>query len=168
MDPFSDTMILTTLHWPDEIRSTNELDLPDEEPDFKPAELAMAKQLVSSMTGEFEPENYKDEYRDALMQVIEAKVEGHEAVAPEPAEEAGNLIDLMAALEASVKSAKAARSGEAPVSVSEAKKEREKRSADRDEEKKPAKAASRRKAAKDDEEEPAAASGGRSRRRKSA
>jgi len=168
MDPFSDTMILTTLHWPDEIRSTNELDLPDEEPDFKPAELAMAKQLVSSMTGEFEPENYKDEYRDALMQVIEAKVEGHEAVAPEPAEEAGNLIDLMAALEASVKSAKAARSGEAPVSVSEAKKEREKRSADRDEEKKPAKAASRRKVAKDDEEEPAAASGGRSRRRKSA
>jgi DNA end-binding protein Ku len=168
MDPFSDTMILTTLHWPDEIRSTNELDLPDEEPDFKPAELAMAKQLVSSMTGEFEPENYKDEYRDALMQVIEAKVEGHEAVAPEPTEEAGNLIDLMAALEASVKSAKAARSGEAPVSVSEAKKEREKRSADRDEEKKPAKAASRRKAAKDDEEEPAAASGGRSRRRKSA
>src|SRR5215210_1667944 len=168
MDPFSDTMILTTLHWPDEIRSTNELDLPDEEPDFKPAELAMAKQLVSSMTGEFEPENYKDEYRDALMQVIEAKVEGHEAVAPEPAEEAGNLVDLMAALEASVKSAKAARSGEAPVSVSEAKKEREKRSADRDEEKKPAKAASRRKAAKDDEEEPAAASAGRPRRRKSA
>jgi len=168
MDPFSDTMILTTLHWPDEIRSTNELDLPDEEPDFKPAELAMAKQLVSSMTGEFEPENYKDEYRDALMQVIEAKVEGHEAVTPEPAEEAGNLVDLMAALEASVKSAKAARSGEAPVSVSEAKKEREKRSADRDEEKKPAKAASRRKAAKDDEEEPAAASAGRARRRKSA
>ena len=38
MDPFEDTMVLTTLHWPDEIRSTKELDLPDEELDFKPAE----------------------------------------------------------------------------------------------------------------------------------
>ena len=76
LDPFADTMLLTTLHWPDEIRSTKELDLPEEEPDFKPAELAMAKQLVSAMTGEFEPEKYHDEYRDALMKVIEAKIEG--------------------------------------------------------------------------------------------
>jgi DNA end-binding protein Ku len=169
MDPFGDTMVLTTLHWPDEVRSTKELDLPDEEPDFKPAELAMAKQLVSSMTGEFEPENYKDEYRDALMQVIEAKVEGHEAVAPEPVEETGNLVDLMAALEASVKASKAARSGDAPVSVSDAKKEREKRSAAAkdDDAKKSAKAGSRR-AAKDEDEEPAAAAAGRTRRRKSA
>jgi DNA end-binding protein Ku len=166
LDPCADTMLLTTLHWPDEIRSTKELDLPDEDLDFKPAEKAMAKQLVSAMTGEFEPENYRDEYRDALMQVIEAKVEGHEAVAPEPVEESGNLIDLMAALEASVNATKAARSGEAPVSVSAAKKEREQRTADR--EKKPAKAASRRKSTKDEEEEPAAASAGRSRRRKSA
>ena len=171
LDPFADTMLLTTLHWPDEIRSTKELDLPDEDLDFKPAEKAMAKQLVSAMTGEFEPEKYNDEYRDALMKVIEAKIEGHEAVAPEPVEEGGNLIDLMAALEASVKSAKAARSGEAPVSVSEAKKEREKRSAarDRDDEKKPAKAATRRKSAKaDEDEERATASAGRARRRKSA
>ena len=46
LDPFGDTMLLTTLHWPDEIRSTGELDLGDEEYEFKPAELAMAKQLV--------------------------------------------------------------------------------------------------------------------------
>jgi DNA end-binding protein Ku len=169
MDPFGDTMILTTLHWPDEVRSTKELDLPDEEPDFKPAELAMAKQLVSAMTGEFEPENYKDEYRDALMQVIEAKVEGHETVVPEPVEETGNLVDLMAALEASVKASKAARSGDAPVSVSDAKKEREKRSAAaKDDAAKPAKAGGRRAAAKDEDEEPAAAAAGRTRRRKSA
>ena len=109
LDPFADTMLLTTLHWPDEIRSTKDLDLPEEEPDFKPAELAMAKQLVSAMTGEFEPEKYHDEYREALMKVIEAKIEGHEAVVPEPVEETGNLIDLMAALEASVKATKAAR-----------------------------------------------------------
>ena len=128
MDPFAETMLLTTLHWPDEIRSTKELDLPDEELDFKPNELAMAKQLVSAMTGEFEPEKYTDEYRDALMKVIEAKVEGHEVTEPEEVEETGNLVDLMAALEASVKASKAAREGEKPVSVAEAKQKRDARS----------------------------------------
>jgi DNA end-binding protein Ku len=126
MDPFGDTMLLTTLHWPDEIRSTKELDLPDEGLDFKPAELAMAKQLVSAMTGEFQPQNYKDEYRDALMKVIEAKIEGTEPEEIEQPEEGGNLVDLMAALEASVKATKASR--EAPVSVEEAKEKRAARS----------------------------------------
>jgi DNA end-binding protein Ku len=127
LDPFADTMLLTTLHWPDEIRSTDELDLPDEEFDFKPAETAMARQLVSAMTADFDPAAYKDDYREALMQVIESKVEGHEVKAPEPAEDTGKLVDLMAALEASVNAAKAARSGEKPVSVAEAKKAREDR-----------------------------------------
>ena len=124
LDPFSDTMLLTTLHWPDEIRSTSELDLPDEDYDFKPAELAMARQLVSAMTGEFNATEYKDEYRDALMQVIESKIEGHEVKAVEQPEETGKLIDLMAALEASVNAAKAARAADKPVSVAEAKKAR--------------------------------------------
>jgi len=165
LDPFAETMLLTTLHWPDEIRSTKELDLPDEEPDFKPAELAMARQLVSAMTGEFDADAYHDEYRDALMKVIEAKVEGHEAVAPEPVEETGNLVDLMAALEASVKASKAARSGDQPVSVTEAKKAR----ADRDADGTGRKAASRsRKVADDDADEAEAATATKPRRRKSA
>ena len=125
LDPFAETMLLTTLHWPDEIRSTKELDLPGEDYDFKPAELQMARQLVSAMTGEFEPEKYKDEYREALMKVIEGK----QIVEPQPAEEAGNLIDLMAALEASVNAAKDARGGKKPVSVQEAKKARAERPA---------------------------------------
>jgi DNA end-binding protein Ku len=129
LDPFGKTMLLTTLHWPDEIRSTGELDLPEEEFDFKPAEKQMAKQLVAAMTGEFEPEKYKDEYREALLEIIEQKVEGKEITEPEPAEESGNLIDLMAALEASVKTAKAARDGEKPVSVEDAKKARSARPA---------------------------------------
>jgi DNA end-binding protein Ku len=129
VDPFGDTMLLTTLHWPDEIRSTDELDLPDEDYDFKPAETAMARQLVSAMTAEFDPSKYRDEYRDALMQVIESKIEGHEVKAPEPAEETGKLVDLMAALEASVNAAKAARAGDKPVSVADAKKAREDKAA---------------------------------------
>jgi DNA end-binding protein Ku len=150
LDPFGPTMLLTTLHWPDEIRAVDELDLGDEEYDFKPAELKMAQQLVSAMTGEFDPASYKDEYREALETIIEAKVQGKETVVVEEPEESGKLIDLMAALEASVNAAKAAResSAEKPVSVSEAK------------EKKAAKAASggsRRTAAKADDEEAAEA-----------
>ena len=76
LDPFEDTMVLTTLHWPDEIRSTKELDLPAEDFDFKAAELKMAEQLVEAMTDSFDPTKYKDEYREALLQVIEAKVDG--------------------------------------------------------------------------------------------
>ena len=121
LDPFGDTMLLTTLHWPDEIRSMAELDLPDEDFDFKPAEKAMAKQLVSAMTGEFDPTQYKDEYREALESIIQAKVDGKEIVEVEEPEESGKLIDLMAALEASVKSAKEARAAGAtePVSVAD-------------------------------------------------
>jgi DNA end-binding protein Ku len=162
LDPFADTMLLTTLHWPDEVRSTEELDLPDEDFDFKPAELAMARQLVSAMTAEFQPESYKDEYRDALMQVIESKLEGEEVKVPEPAEETGKLVDLMAALEASVNAAKAAREGEKPVSVAEAKKAREDKAAS-----KPA-ASRKRAASRDEDEEAEAAEPRKQRKRKTA
>jgi DNA end-binding protein Ku len=169
LDPFADTMILTTLHWPDEIRSTKELDLPDEEPDFKPAELAMARQLVSAMTKAFDADDYHDEYREALMQVIEAKVEGHAPAAPAPVEETGNLVDLMAALEASVKASKAARDADKPVSVSEAKKAREDRAADGSNGTHRKPAARAKKAANDEAADEAdAATAAKPRRRKSA
>jgi DNA end-binding protein Ku len=131
LDPFGDTMLMTTLHWPDEIRSTAELELGDETYDFKPAELAMANQLVSAMTGEFDPSRYRDEYREALEEVIAAKVEGKETVEVEAPEETGKLIDLMAALEASVNAARERReaSGSKPVSVSEAKAAKEAKAA---------------------------------------
>ncbi len=123
LSPFESTMLLNTLYWPDEIRALGELDLPAEEPEIKPAERAMAAQLVESMTGAFDAEQYHDQYRDALMKVIEAKVEGKETVEVGPVEETGNLVDLMAALQASVKAATEARekAGAKPVSVAEAK-----------------------------------------------
>ena len=71
MDPFENTMLLSTLYWPDEIRAMSELDLPEEEAEIKPAEKKMAAQLIEAMTGEFDPAAYHDEYREALMQVIE-------------------------------------------------------------------------------------------------
>jgi DNA end-binding protein Ku len=131
LDPFEGTMTLTTLHWPDEIRSTADLDLPDESFDFKAAELAMAQQLVEAMTDTFDPARYKDEYREALMSVIQAKIDGVEVSEPEPVEESANLVDLMKLLQASVKAAtdEKSKSSPAPTSVADALKEREGRPA---------------------------------------
>ncbi len=126
LDPFESTMLLSTLYWPDEIRALGELDLPEEEVEIKPAEKKMASQLIEAMTGEFDPEAYRDEYREALMQVIESKIEGRETVEVETGEEPTKLVDLMAALQASVSAATAARDskGGKPVSVAEAKEQR--------------------------------------------
>jgi DNA end-binding protein Ku len=155
LDPFENTMLLSTLYWPDEIRALDELDLPDEEPEIKPAEKKMAAQLIEAMTGEFNPEQYRDEYREALMQVIESKIEGRDVVEVEEPSEPTKLVDLMAALQASVNAATTARDSKSgkPVSVAEAK---EKRAAKA---RKPA--ASKRAAEEEREERPA-------RRRKSA
>jgi DNA end-binding protein Ku len=125
MDPFENTMLLSTLYWPDEIRAMSELDIPEEGAEIKPAEKKMAAQLIEAMTGEFDPAAYHDEYREALMQVIESKVEGRETVEVEAPAEATKLVDLMAALQASVTAATSARDTKGkPVSVAEAKEKR--------------------------------------------
>jgi DNA end-binding protein Ku len=75
--------------------------------DLRPQERAMAESLVESMSGDFEPEQYTDQYRAALQQVIDAKIEGRQLVEPETAAPTGgNVVDLMAALRASVDAAK--------------------------------------------------------------
>jgi DNA end-binding protein Ku len=114
LNPYASTMLLTTLHWPDEVRAIEDLNLPEDQVEIKPAEKKMAEQLVASMTGDFSADAYRDDYRQALMAVIEKKVGGE---APEPAQrvEATNIADLMAALEASVAAARDARSATAEV-----------------------------------------------------
>ncbi|CAN5156745.1 Ku protein [soil metagenome] len=108
LNPYSNSMLLTTLHWPDEVRSMEELNLPEDEIEIKASEKKMAEQLVASMTGDFSADEYHDDYRQALMAVIERKVAGEK---PEPAQraEATNITDLMAALEASVAAARSDR-----------------------------------------------------------
>ena len=108
LNPYTTTMLLTTLHWPDEVRSLEELHIPAEPIEVKPAERRMAEQLISSMTGDFSADDYHDDYRKALMAVIEAKVAG-EAPAPAQRVEPTRIGDLMAALEASVAAAREAR-----------------------------------------------------------
>ncbi len=123
LNPFSKTMLLTTLHWPDEVRAMDELNLPEDEIEIKASEKKMAEQLVASMTGDFSADDYQDDYRQALMAVIERKVAGEK---PEPAArtEPTNITDLMAALEASVAAARSERKAtkaDAPKSRTKAK-----------------------------------------------
>jgi DNA end-binding protein Ku len=118
LDPFSSTLLLSTLFWPDEIRETTGLALPEGDVEIKPAERAMAEQLVAAMTGEFDPDAYHDEYREALLDLIAAKAAGEAVPAPAAAPTTG-VTDLMAALEASVAAAKAARATAAEGSAPE-------------------------------------------------
>ena len=108
-----DVLVLNTMLWPDEVRNPD-FGFLDEEIETRPAELAMASSLIDSMAGSFKAEEFTDNYRSAMQEVIDAKFEGREVVQPEEAEEApAAAVDLMAALKASVERAKKAR-GEAP------------------------------------------------------
>jgi DNA end-binding protein Ku len=113
---YDGTLVLETMFWPDEIRSTGALDLPEgKATDVKAKELKMAESLVETLSGKFEPESYTDTYRAALEELIEQKMKGEERRArrrkPEP-----KVIDLMEALQASVDEAKTGRKrrGRAP------------------------------------------------------
>ncbi|HEY9483899.1 MAG TPA: Ku protein [Micromonosporaceae bacterium] len=102
-------MVMNTMLWPDEVRAT-EFDFLDDDIKVRPAELSMASSLIESMTGEFDPDEFTDDYREALQRVIDAKVSGEEITEPEPEHvKPTAAIDLMAALKASVDRAKAAR-----------------------------------------------------------
>ena len=99
-----DVLVIQTLLWPDEVRAAEFPSL-DEDVSIKPAELKMAGMLVDSFAGDFQPEDYTDEYRVELEQLIEAKLEGGEAFpAPEAQEEGedAEVVDLLAALQRSV------------------------------------------------------------------
>jgi DNA end-binding protein Ku len=103
--PYGKGVVVNTLHWPDEIRSIDELNLPEEEIKIDQREMAMAKMLIDNLTEEFDPARYHDEYREALQKVAEAKAEGHTIEVTEDAP-APRVMDLMAALKASVEASK--------------------------------------------------------------
>jgi DNA end-binding protein Ku len=98
-------LTLTTMRFADEVVPPEELDdvLPAEKPKVAKKEVEMAEKLIDSLTSEFDPSSYRDEYREELMALIERKAEGKEIVTPEAAElEATKAPDLMAALEESI------------------------------------------------------------------
>jgi DNA end-binding protein Ku len=147
--------VLETMLWPDEVR-TPSFDFLDEDVEVRPQELAMAGSLIETLSGDFDPTAYTDSYREALQAVIDAKVEGREVVQPEGAQPTtGTVVDLMAALRASVEAAKKGQSPaaerapakKAPAKRPAAKKAPSKAPAEAPAKKAPAKRASTRKSA---------------------
>jgi DNA end-binding protein Ku len=107
-------IVMETMIWPDEVREPSFAYL-DEDVEVRPQERKMAESLVASMAGDFEPEQYTDDYRTALQEVIDAKIEGREVVEPDEAQpSSGTVVDLMSALRASVDAAKRGRGEDSP------------------------------------------------------
>jgi DNA end-binding protein Ku len=105
-------IVMETMLWPDEVREPS-FGFLNEDVTIRGPERDMAQSLVDSMSGDFNPEEFSDDYREALQEVIDAKIEGREVVEPEEAQPtAGTVVDLMSALRASVEAAKKGR-GEA-------------------------------------------------------
>jgi DNA end-binding protein Ku len=99
-----DAFVLETMFWPDEIREADFGGV-DVDQDVRDNELTMARQLIDSLTSEWNPDEFSDAYRDALLQIVEAKLNGQEIEVVEP-EPAATVVDLMEALKASVAAAK--------------------------------------------------------------
>src|SRR2546429_1504846 len=104
-------LIMNTLHWPDEIRTTEGLKGLEGDVKINPKELEMAKALIESLAESFDPARYKDDYREAVMKVVQAKMEGEVIEAPE-APQPAKVMDLMEALRQSVEQAKKQRAGQ--------------------------------------------------------
>src|SRR4029453_8937725 len=99
--PLGESLVLETLYFAEDIRPRKEIDEEVEETEVKGPELAMATQLVESLVGDFDPKDYENDYRNELRAMLDAKLEGKEIKAPEPAREAP-VVDLMEALKQSV------------------------------------------------------------------
>jgi len=105
--PRNGALVLSTMLFADEVIETSDLEVKTTS-DTRPSEreLSMARQLVGSLSAEWEPDKYKDDYRQKVLDLIEAKAAGNEIAVPEEPERPAPVVDLMAALEASLARAK--------------------------------------------------------------
>jgi DNA end-binding protein Ku len=115
--PHGDSLALETLFFAEDVRSRSEIEDAVSETDVKDAELELAQQVIASISGEFEPEDFRNEYRDDLRQMLEAKLAGQELARPEPVVEAP-VADLMEALRRSVAETKKQPAGKAASAAS--------------------------------------------------
>ena len=101
-----DALALETLFLVEDVNSQTEISEAVEDTTVKKSELDLARQIIDSLAGDFEPEELTSEYRRDLRALLEAKMRGEEIAVPEPEEEVAPVVDLMAALKASVAAAK--------------------------------------------------------------
>lgn len=135
-----DVIVLQTMMWPDEVRTP---DFNVETGEVKDAEVKMARMLVETLAGDFDPSEFEDDYAEAVEAMVRTKIEGGEVKrTPTSTKSSGEVVDLLAALQRSVDAAKTAR-GEAPRASDLDESEGESDADDGDEtEEKPAKKAS--------------------------
>jgi DNA end-binding protein Ku len=104
--PLGDVLAMATMNFADEVVDPDSFDeAPGDDVEATKREVDMARQLIESLTAEFEPSRFHDEYREAVLELIEKKADGQEIVM-QPVEEPEKVPDLMAALEASLAAAK--------------------------------------------------------------
>jgi DNA end-binding protein Ku len=114
-----DVIVMQTMLWPDEVRKPDLANLDATEHAAKPQELKMARLLVDTLAGDYDADEYEDDYQKAVEALVQAKLEGGEVAAPEePRKATGEVVDLLAALQRSVEAAKAGR-GEATTADSD-------------------------------------------------
>ncbi|SNT52396.1 DNA end-binding protein Ku [Streptosporangium subroseum] len=106
--------VLETMLWPDEVRPVD-FAFEEEGVDLRSQELRMTESLIETMVADFDPEQYRDAYREALQEVIEAKIAGKEIIHTGAPAEERPTADLMAALRASVEAAKKQAGSRAPA-----------------------------------------------------
>jgi DNA end-binding protein Ku len=112
--PTAEVLALETMYYADEVRDPAEIgSLPDASLEFGGRELDAAKLLVESMAAEWEPEQYRDTYREQILEMIDRKARGETISVERPAEEKAPVVDLLAALERSVAAARERR-GQGP------------------------------------------------------
>lgn len=100
--PAGNALAMSTLYYPDEVVDQDELSGLPEQTAFADRELAMAQQLIAALSEDFEPEKYHDEYRERVLDLIEQKASGQPIQIEAKPENAAPVVDLMAALEASI------------------------------------------------------------------
>ncbi|MEW6734560.1 MAG: Ku protein [Acidobacteriota bacterium] len=101
--PKAHTLILEILHFADKLRSVKELSLPPEDTKVGERELKMAKQLIESMTQQFDPDKYPDTYQQSLQELIDTKLAGAEIKTKAEPKEPTSIVDIMSKLKESIK-----------------------------------------------------------------
>ena len=99
------------MHFAEEVVSASDIEEMPEQAEPTQRELKLAEQIIDTLSDTFDPERYRDDYRDAVRALIDSKVEGKEYVMPPPLEEGGKVVDLMAALEKSLERAREQKGG---------------------------------------------------------
>jgi DNA end-binding protein Ku len=114
-----DVIVMQTMMWPDEIREPSFSGLDAADMDVKPQELKMARMLVETLAGDYDPDEFEDDYATAVEALVQAKLEGGEVTHTEREKPSGGeVVDLLAALQKSVDAAKQGR-GESSAEESE-------------------------------------------------